>query len=139
MQWICKEESCLIAIAQELIQLHPNQKKWALHGEMGVGKTTFIKAICKSLEVVDVVKSPTYSIVNEYLSNRNETIYHFDFYRIEEESEAFDIGYESYFYGDDYCFVEWPQKISNLVVDGFWHLDMVLENGRRIIKLRSNG
>jgi tRNA threonylcarbamoyladenosine biosynthesis protein TsaE len=139
MQWISLEESDLMAIAQELIQLHPGQKKWALHGEMGVGKTTFIKALCKSLKVVDVVKSPTYSIVNEYLSKQNETIYHFDFYRLEKESEAFDIGYESYFYGKDYCFVEWPDKISNLIDNSFWYIDMVLENGRRIIKLRSNG
>ena len=134
MQWICERELDLISIAKELLDSHPSQKKWALHGDMGVGKTTFIKAICKSLQVVDVVKSPTYSIVNEYLSKKNESIYHFDFYRLENESEAYDIGYESYFFGDDYCFVEWPEKVPNLITDDFWHIEMSLENGSRIIK-----
>ncbi|MNK97596.1 tRNA threonylcarbamoyladenosine biosynthesis protein TsaE [compost metagenome] len=81
---------------------------------MGAGKTTFIKALCEVLEVQDNTSSPTFSIVNEYNSSKGP-IFHFDFYRIKEEEEAYDFGYEDYFYSGNYCFVEWPNKIPNLI------------------------
>ena len=81
---------------------------------MGAGKTTFINALCAELGVMDNTSSPTFSLVNEY-QGAQETIYHFDFYRLKDEEEALDMGYEEYFYSDAYCFVEWPEKIPNLL------------------------
>ena len=90
-------------------------KVFLFHGEMGVGKTTLIKEMMLRLGVQDSVSSPTFSLVNEYQSNLGNPIYHFDFYRIETEKEALDIGVEDYFYSGDMCFVEWPEKVKNLV------------------------
>ena len=84
-------------------------------GEMGVGKTTLIKEICKSLHSDDVISSPTFSLVNEYRTQDDDPIYHFDFYRIESEEEALDIGVEDYFYSGDWCLIEWPNNIENLL------------------------
>ncbi len=101
-------------IAKEII-LESKYKVLLFHGKMGVGKTTLIKEIVKQLGVNDNVSSPTFSLVNEYHSLNNEIIYHFDFYRIEEEEEAMDIGIEEYFYSGNWCLVEWPNKVENLV------------------------
>lgn len=101
--------------AHELLNLLNNKRVIAFFGEMGAGKTTFIKAICKALGVSDAVISPTFSIVNEYQSSSHGTIYHFDFYRIENIEEAYDFGYEEYFYSQNYCFIEWPEKIKGLL------------------------
>ncbi|RUT77993.1 tRNA (adenosine(37)-N6)-threonylcarbamoyltransferase complex ATPase subunit type 1 TsaE [Ancylomarina longa] len=103
------------AVAREFLQLVGNKKVFALYGDMGVGKTTFIKAICEELGVQDSVNSPSFAIVNEYHSATDHIIYHFDFYRIEEEEEAYDFGYEDYFYSDAMCFIEWPEKIESLL------------------------
>ncbi len=84
------------------------------YATMGKGKTTLIKELCKQLGVKDNVSSPTFSIVNEYEANGKQ-VYHFDFYRLKDEQEAFDLGYEEYFYSGNYCFVEWPEKIENLL------------------------
>ena len=136
--WICQSEKELLGIAQELFQYFPNTKKLAFYGEMGVGKTTFSKALCEALQVQDVVSSPTFSIVNEYLSEQNGTIFHFDFYRLKDEQEAFDMGYEDYFYGDAYCFVEWPEKVENLLPSSFAKVQIKLDNGERFIKIKTN-
>lgn len=89
---------------------------FAFYGKMGVGKTTFIKAICEELGVTDVINSPTFSLVNEYRSDSTgELIYHFDFYRIHKMEEAFDFGYEDYFYSGALCFIEWPELIEALL------------------------
>jgi len=85
------------------------------YGEMGSGKTTLIKEIVKQLGVEDTVNSPTFSLVNEYHTRKGEIIYHFDFYRIEHEEEALDIGIEEYFYSNHWCFIEWPNKVENLL------------------------
>lgn len=85
------------------------------YGSMGAGKTTFIRAICEELGVEESVNSPTFAIVNEYRSGEGNPIYHFDFYRINKEEEAYDFGYEDYFYSGELCFVEWPEKIENLL------------------------
>ncbi len=85
------------------------------YGEMGSGKTTLIKEIVKQLGVEDTVNSPTFSLVNEYRTRKGEIIYHFDFYRIEHEEEALDIGIEEYFYSNHWCFIEWPNKVENLL------------------------
>ena len=101
-------------IAKEIISSAKN-KLFLFYGEMGSGKTTLIKEIVKQLGVDEVASSPTFSLVNEYHSNKGEIIYHFDFYRIENEEEAFDIGVEEYFYSDHWCFIEWPEKVENLL------------------------
>ena len=102
--------------AKEFIAAMDDRTVFAFRGNMGAGKTTFIKAICEELGVEDVVNSPTFAIVNEYRSDETgELIYHFDFYRINKLSEAEDIGTEDYFYSGALCFIEWPEKIEELL------------------------
>lgn len=101
-------------IAKEIIS-SVSSKTLLFFGEMGTGKTTLIKEIVKQLGVEDVAHSPTFSLVNEYLSRKGEIIYHFDFYRIEQEEEAYDIGIEEYFYENNWCLIEWPEKVENLL------------------------
>jgi tRNA threonylcarbamoyladenosine biosynthesis protein TsaE len=101
-------------IAKELIST-VKSRYLLFYGEMGTGKTTLIKEMVKQLGVQDVAHSPTFSLINEYLSQKGETIYHFDFYRIEKEEEAYDIGIEEYFYGNNWCLIEWPEKVENLL------------------------
>jgi tRNA threonylcarbamoyladenosine biosynthesis protein TsaE len=94
--------------------LHETGKSriFAFYGQMGAGKTTFIKAICKELGVTDVVTSPTFTLINEYRRPGHHDVYHFDFYRIKEVNEVFDFGFEEYTGGVCYCFMEWPEKIE---------------------------
>lgn len=111
----CSNLSELSQIAQEIVRIGKDWSFWILEGAMGAGKTTLIKAICKELGVKSEVQSPTFSIVNEYEAIGRK-IYHFDFYRIRSEQEAFDIGYEEYFYdGNALCLVEWAFRIPNLL------------------------
>ncbi len=100
--------------AAELLAFAQGKRVFLFYGEMGAGKTTLIKAICQQLGVSDTTSSPTFSIVNEYNSSQG-IIYHFDLYRIKSEHEAYDMGYEEYFYSGRYCFVEWPDKIAGLL------------------------
>jgi tRNA threonylcarbamoyladenosine biosynthesis protein TsaE len=88
---------------------------FAFFGTMGSGKTTFIKSICRQLGVNEGMSSPTFGLVNEYAGLSGHPVYHFDFYRIKDQQEAIDIGCEEYFYSGEYCFVEWPEKILNLL------------------------
>lgn len=102
--------------AREFIAQMDDRTVFAFHGNMGAGKTTFIKAICEELGVEDVINSPTFAIINEYrCSESGELIYHFDFYRINKISEAQEIGTEDYFYSGALCFIEWPEKIDELL------------------------
>jgi tRNA threonylcarbamoyladenosine biosynthesis protein TsaE len=111
----CKTESNLTAAAKRLLSSHPNSRVFAFYGEMGAGKTTFIKAICRQLEAKEIVQSPSFAIINEYTTYSGESLYHFDFYRIKKSEEAFDIGYEEYIYSGNYCFLEWPELIEELL------------------------
>jgi len=115
-------------VAKTFIEKAGDCKIWLLHGEMGSGKTTFIKALCDQLGVQDVMSSPTFSIVNEYLTRHQTKIFHFDFYRIKHEAEAYDIGTEEYFYSGNYCFVEWPEKIPSLIPAEHVEVSITLEN-----------
>jgi len=125
----------LNSISKQIIDYASTHKKFAFYGKMGVGKTTLIKALCLQLGVTDVVSSPTFSNVNEYQAGNNTKIYHFDFYRIEDESEAFDMGYEEYFFSNDYCFIEWSEKIPNLIEDDFVQIKMSFTGNRRRIEV----
>lgn len=108
----------LNAVAKELLAFAKGDKFFIFEGEMAAGKTTFIKSFCEVLGVEDVVSSPTFSIVNEYESP-NGSVYHFDFYRLKNIQEAYDIGYEEYFYSGDYCLVEWPSKVEELLPEKY--------------------
>jgi tRNA threonylcarbamoyladenosine biosynthesis protein TsaE len=103
--------------ARQFIDAMGTEHVFAFYGSMGAGKTTFIKAICEELGVSDVVTSPTFAIVNEYVTSTGGTIYHFDFYRIKKLEEVYDMGYEDYFYSDALCFIEWPEMMEELLPD----------------------
>jgi len=115
IRWVCEKPDQLPGIAESLLSEAGDHRVFALFGDMGAGKTTFIKELCRSLGVSEIVSSPTFTIVNEYRAGSGEPVYHFDFYRIKSESEAFDLGYENYLYSGKYCFVEWPEKIASLL------------------------
>jgi tRNA threonylcarbamoyladenosine biosynthesis protein TsaE len=97
------------------LKTHPTARIFAIFGKMGAGKTTFIKALCAFLGVTETVNSPTFALVNQYITPMGENIFHFDFYRIKKIEEVLDIGYEDYFYSGSFCFIEWPEKIEELL------------------------
>ena len=101
--------------AANLLKAFPEQRIFAFYGKMGAGKTTFIQSICKLLGSDDVVTSPTFAIINEYKTHEQKPIFHFDFYRIKNLEEAFDLGYEDYLFGGDYCLIEWAEIIETLL------------------------
>lgn len=111
----CHSESELPQVAAQLLEAWPDDRVFAFDGEMGAGKTTFIKVLCETLGVQQVTNSPTFAIVNEYVAGNGDPIYHFDFYRITSIDEAYQIGFEDYLYSDCYCFIEWPDKVAALL------------------------
>ncbi len=121
--------------AKEFVAQMGDNKVFAFYGKMGAGKTTFIKAICEELGVEDVVNSPTFAIVNEYTDGNGEPIFHFDFYRIKKESEAYDIGFEEYVYSGHLCFMEWPELIKDLLPEDTVKVSIEeLEDGTRTVQ-----
>jgi len=94
-----------------------NAKVVAFYGNMGVGKTTFISGICRFMGVKEPVTSPSFAIVNEYVSAKGDTIFHFDFYRLKNQEEVFDMGYEDYFFSNHICLIEWPEKVVGVLPD----------------------
>lgn len=125
----------LKSVALQLIQYKKQKNIICFYGEMGVGKTTFIKEICKNLLVDDNVSSPTFSIVNQYKTKENKIIYHFDFYRLETEEEAYDMGYEEYFFQNDLCLIEWPEKIEGLIPEDIIKVILTKKGEQRIIEI----
>ena len=125
----------LNSIAKQILDYTSTHKKFAFYGEMGVGKSTLIKALSLKLGVTDIVSSPTFSVVNEYQADESTKIYHFDFYRIEDEKEAYDMGYEEYFFSNAYCFIEWPEKIPNLIEEDMVQIKMSVEGNKRRIEV----
>jgi len=134
---ILKSLSDLNVVAEKFLRLMKDKKVFAFFGPMGVGKTTFIKALCNELGVVEIVTSPTFALINEYQTGNGKIIYHFDFYRIEKIEEVFDFGYEDYFYSGNYCFIEWPDKIAEILPEDVVYVQMI-ENGdgSRTINIR---
>ena len=120
--------------ARLFVENKGNGNVFAFYGKMGAGKTTFIKAICEVLGVEDVITSPTFALVNEYTSGDGDPIYHFDFYRLEDEREAEDIGVDDYFESGAVCLIEWPERIDNLLPDHTVRVDIVAndDNSRTI-------
>ena len=111
---------------------------FAIDGDMGVGKTTFIKAVCEELGVKDVITSPPFSLVNEYTDGKGEPVYHFDFYRIKKLEEVYDMGYEDYFYSGALCFIEWPELVEELLPGNTIKVTIEeVENGEREVTLES--
>lgn len=109
----------LPAVARQLLETYPDERFYAFFGKMGAGKTTLIKELCAQLGVGDNVCSPTFAIINEYSSGEGEPVYHFDFYRLKSLDEAYDLGYEEYFYSGCYCFSEWTEKIEPLLPEHY--------------------
>ncbi len=124
-------------VAANLIRQFPDHRIFALYGKMGAGKTTFIQSICKSLGSEDIVTSPTFAIINEYNRPNLSVIFHFDFYRIEDIEEAFDLGYEDYIYSGNYCFIEWPEMIESLLPENIVKVEIeVDEDESRVISAK---
>lgn len=123
-------------VAHQILELNP-EKVILFEAEMGTGKTTLIKALCKVLQVEDTISSPTFSLVNEYKATNGEPVYHFDFYRLQKEEEALDFGVEDYLYSGNWCFLEWSEKIPNLIPDKHTVIEIqTLENGNRELLIR---
>lgn len=120
-------------LASDLLDEFREERFFAFFGKMGVGKTTLIKALCDQLGVKEVVCSPTFAIINEYTSGEGEPVYHFDFYRLKSAEEAYDIGYEEYFYSGMYCFTEWTEKIEQLLPEHYVRVEMKETNGIRTL------
>jgi len=119
-------------VSGKILDSFPDSRVFALYGKMGAGKTTLIKELCHKLDVVDEVQSPTFSIINEYKTKSNESVFHFDFYRINKIDEVFDIGYEDYVYSGSYCFIEWPELAEDLLPEGTVRLEISGDNERVI-------
>lgn len=122
-------------VAQEIIAQNP-QKVILFNGEMGVGKTTLIKALAKTLGVTEATSSPTFSLVNEYQIKEAQLVYHFDVYRLKNENEGYDMGIEEYLYSGNWCFIEWAEKIPNLIPEAHSIIKIkVLPDGKRELLL----
>jgi len=115
MEIIIKDKKHLHTAARQLLKHSGENKIFAFYGSMGAGKTTIIKAICEHLGAVDIISSPTFTLVNEYRTSGGKTLFHIDFYRIKKLEEVFDFGIEEYLTGDSYCFMEWPELIEGIL------------------------
>jgi tRNA threonylcarbamoyladenosine biosynthesis protein TsaE len=118
MKIVIKDKRHLSSAAKKLLESAGEKKIFAFYGSMGAGKTTFIKSVCKELGAVDIISSPTFTIVNEYRTSGGEPLYHIDFYRIKKQEEVFDFGVEEYLTGDSYCFMEWPELVEEILPPG---------------------
>lgn len=131
------EEKDLQSITKDILAFAANKKVWTFSGDLGAGKTTLIKYLCQHLGICDTVNSPTFAIVNEYLSNFDKTIYHFDFYRISQQQEALDIGLYEYLDSGNFCFIEWPEKVKDLILEDRLEIRIeILEGQKRRISAR---
>lgn len=134
-QFIINGVEQLVEVSDYLISLREEADVIAFYGSMGAGKTTLIKNLCHRMGVTDEVNSPTFAIVNEYVTEEGESVFHFDFYRIKKLEEAYDIGYENYFYSGNLCLIEWPEMIEPLLPEKYIRVEIQHgeTNGERII------
>ena len=131
MELLLNNLSEIDILANRFVENMNHRKVFAFYGEMGAGKTTFIKAICGALGVTETITSPTFAIVNEYEKEEGEPIFHFDFYRIKDIDEAYDFGYEDYFYSGNICFIEWPQLVEPLLPENVVKVQIVIEDNEQ--------
>lgn len=135
MEILIQDIDAIAEAAKKFVAAMGDRKVFAFYGKMGAGKTTFIKAVCEELGVEDVINSPTFAIVNEYVDGEGEPIYHFDFYRIKKDQEVLDIGYEDYVFSGNVCFMEWPELIENLLPDDAVKVTIEEEEkGERVVR-----
>ncbi|NLX66320.1 MAG: tRNA (adenosine(37)-N6)-threonylcarbamoyltransferase complex ATPase subunit type 1 TsaE [Bacteroidales bacterium] len=135
MQIEIKNLEELQAAADKFIEEMGDHTVFAFYGDMGAGKTTFIKAVCRELGVAETVSSPTFAIINEYRGGDGNPIYHFDFYRIHKLEELFDFGYEDYLYSGHTCFIEWPELVEQILPENSVKLSIrETESGSRMIE-----
>ena len=120
MKSVTYELSEIALVASELIKSADKERIWVFQGSMGAGKTTLIKALARKFGILDQVSSPTFGIVNQYENIDRNVFYHFDFYRIDDPTEALDIGIEEYFYSGNYCWIEWAEKIEAFLPENFF-------------------
>jgi tRNA threonylcarbamoyladenosine biosynthesis protein TsaE len=115
MKIVIKNKRELHSAVKRLLDQTTGKKTFAFYGPMGAGKTTIIKALCEYLGASDIVSSPTFTLINEYMTKSGESLYHIDFYRIKKHDEVFDFGIEEYLSSGRYCFMEWPELIEDLL------------------------
>ncbi|HZY24210.1 MAG TPA: tRNA (adenosine(37)-N6)-threonylcarbamoyltransferase complex ATPase subunit type 1 TsaE [Bacteroidales bacterium] len=136
MEILIKDKRHLPAAARELLNHTADKKIFAFYGSMGAGKTTLIKAICKNLGAIDIVSSPTFTLVNEYKTSGGESLFHIDFYRIKKQEEVYDFGLEEYLTGDSYCFMEWPELVEELLPPETVRVRITIDNNeQRVLSL----
>jgi tRNA threonylcarbamoyladenosine biosynthesis protein TsaE len=131
MKILIKDKKHLSAAAKKLLKHYSKNRIFAFYGSMGAGKTTFIKAICGVLGAVDLVSSPTFTLVNEYRTSGGETLYHIDFYRIRKQEEVYDFGVEEYLTGESYCFMEWPELVEEILPPETVHVRITVDSGEQ--------
>lgn len=124
MKEIVAGQTQLANVAEAILKEYPQERVFGFYGEMGAGKTTLIKEMCHYLGVQDVTSSPTFAIVNEYWTDDNRPLYHFDFYRIDEPADATRIGFEEYLYSGSYCFIEWTEKVEEILQGDYIRVDI---------------
>jgi tRNA threonylcarbamoyladenosine biosynthesis protein TsaE len=136
---IVNDISELRSAAKKFLEYVGDTKIFAFYGEMGVGKTTFLKELCREMEVEDEITSPTFAIVNEYYSKKYGQIFHFDFYRIDDLREVYDMGFEEYLESGAYIFMEWSEKIDDILPDGIAKVIITQDDKQvRTIKMEIN-
>jgi len=136
--YTCKSLADLDGTARQILDDFPGPALYALYGAMGSGKTTLVKSFCKVLGAIDTVTSPTFALINEYQTEAEGPVYHFDVYRIKKAEEVMDIGYETYFFSGNYVFLEWPEKISELLPEEYVYISIrEKEDGSREIRVKS--
>jgi tRNA threonylcarbamoyladenosine biosynthesis protein TsaE len=133
MTFIVDKESELEPVALQILKNFPDKRVFTFSGNLGVGKTAFIKYLCRVLGVKEQTSSPTFALVNEYMGDNSLKIYHFDMYRIKNVREAYDIGIEEYFDSGNYCFIEWPEMIKEIIPEDAVGIKMEIKNDKREI------
>jgi len=129
-RFVCNNIGELPGIARTILRAFPENRIFTFKGELGAGKTTLIKELCKELNVTGLTNSPSFALVNEYPASDGNMVYHFDFYRIKNIDEIFDIGYEEYFFSGNYCFIEWPEIAEPVLPSAYVEINIETEKNK---------